>query len=181
MLFHSYIFWGAIRKDSQFDIINRQANEIFADMGMDITHIGYDSNIYDSKGYRKYNRVNKKLLSLNEYLDNIYYINITNNAKDAYYLYEYDVQLDFLNKIFAGDKQRPIDSCQLVIKEKYLDDNFKNNIIEKFKHLAKSILDVNEFQHYTCRSQNKAGDYIFYKGTKRDFRSINILEREIYK
>ncbi|UXN06809.1 hypothetical protein [Bartonella sp. HY761] len=180
MLFHSYIFWGTIRKDSQFNIINHQANEIFADMGLDITHIGYQSNIYDSKGYRKYNRVNKKLISLNEYLDKISVFCIASTGKESDYLYEYDVQFEFLNKIYAG-RQGENDSCQLIIKEKYLDDNFKHNIIEKFKRLANYIFDVNEFQHFTCRKRNRASEYIFFKDEKRDFRSINILECEIYK
>ncbi|UXN06183.1 hypothetical protein [Bartonella sp. HY761] len=184
MLFHSYIFWGTIRKDSQFKIINDQANEIFADMGLDITHISYESYKYNSKVFRNYSRMNKKLINFNDNINRIYIANFVNTGKESDFLYEYEVEFGFINKHYEKyilNNEQQNDICYLTIKKDYLNDEFKLRALPKFKLISGYILDKFEYQHVTCKSRIKSITYSLEYQNKSYSKSINILEREIYK
>lgn len=185
MKYHAFMFWGKLRATSEFSVIDEKANEIFNDMACKITHIGYDSHKYDSKVYRKYNRVNKKLINLNENLSQISLFNLAYTGKQSDELWNYDIQLDFLNNNYREidnfDLNEYRDTCQLSLRKEYLTREFKLNVLPKLKVLADYILELEEYHHYTCKSLSKISAYGFDKHIKSNSRIPNILEREIYK
>lgn len=187
MLYHAFTFWGAIRKNVQFNTVDQYIKDIYSHLNLNITHIGYDSEKYDSNGYRTYQRVIKKLRCFDEEIDNLAYVTFDYTGKESEILSNFDIRVGIREenfKLYDHVSPNPKrDICHFVLKNQYISNNFEEAILPIFKQLANIVLDKNEYQHFV--TEKHFAIYNYEKGKKvediPDIASIRVLERKIYK